>query len=83
MAALKDDVDDLCSCSQRCLAGLVTLSEIISLTERGDISSTKQNQQNHPDISFNEDNDISLIWLGYRPPSADRFRPDTQAGYPQ
>lgn len=83
MTALKDDVDDLCRYSQHCLVGFVTLSEIISLADNGYKSSTKQSQQNQSNISFNKDNNISHKWLGYRPPSADHFRPDTQAGHHQ
>jgi len=65
MAALKDD-DDLCRCNQLTLVSIDSLTAGISLSDLNNKPFTGGNQSDCPNISFVENDWISLKWLGYR-----------------
>jgi len=65
MADLKDD-DDLCRCNHLPLTSIDSLTAGISLSDLNNKPLTGGNQPDCPNISFVENDGISLKWLGYR-----------------
>jgi hypothetical protein len=66
MAALKDDDDDLWWCNQPCLANIDSLTVDKSLSDLNSKPLKCGNPPHCSNNSFIENNDIYLMWLGYR-----------------